>query len=117
MFDLFNSEAREFVDVSILDNFYQTLSFYPMPVVLCTTILKSGLTNIGSYSLCFPFGISKDHYMMLISRFLVSRYSILIVTHSPEWVTIIALICTLIRKVLLHEFGQSTSTFNWRFYL
>lgn len=39
-----------------------------MPVVMCTSISENGLTNIGSYSLCFPFGISKHHYMMLISR-------------------------------------------------
>ncbi len=39
-----------------------------MPVVMCTTVSENGLTNIGAYSLCFPFGISKDHYMMLISR-------------------------------------------------
>ncbi len=64
----FKSEKTNFVDVEILDNFYQTSSFYPMPVVLCTSLSESGLTNIGSYSLCFPFGISKDHYMMLISR-------------------------------------------------
>ena len=63
-----NSNKRDFVNVNILDNFYQTSSFYPMPVVLCTTVSENGLTNIGSYSLCFPFGISKDHYMMLISR-------------------------------------------------
>lgn len=68
VFDWFHSEDREFVDVQVLDNFYQTSSFYPMPVVLCTTVSDNGLTNIGSYSLCFPFGISKDHYMMLISR-------------------------------------------------
>lgn len=61
-------DKDEFVNVNILDNFYQTSSFYPMPVVLCTTVAESGLTNIGSYSLCFPFGISKDHFMMLISR-------------------------------------------------
>lgn len=61
-------DKDEFVNVNILDNFYQTSSFYPMPVVLCTTVAESGLTNIGSYSLCFPFGISKDHYMLLISR-------------------------------------------------
>jgi flavin reductase (DIM6/NTAB) family NADH-FMN oxidoreductase RutF len=64
----FTHYADKFVNVSVLDNFYQTSSFYPMPVVLCTTVSGNGLTNIGSYSLCFPFGISKDHYMMLISR-------------------------------------------------
>ena len=64
----FKKETTKFVNVSVLDNFYQTSSFYPMPVVLCTTVSENGMTNIGSYSLCFPFGISKDHYMMLISR-------------------------------------------------
>ncbi|GLR16027.1 hypothetical protein [Portibacter lacus] len=64
----FKEDKTDFVNVNILDNFYQTSSFYPMPVVLCSTVSENGLTNIGSYSLCFPFGISKDHYMMLISR-------------------------------------------------
>lgn len=64
----FNNPKTDFVNVNILDKFYQTSSFYPMHVVLCSTLSENGLTNIGSYSLCFPFGISKDHYMMLISR-------------------------------------------------
>ena len=64
----FNKEKTDFVNVNILDNFYQTSSFYPMPVISCTTLSDSRPTNIGSYSLCFPFGISKDHYTMLISR-------------------------------------------------
>jgi len=59
---------ENFREVKVLDNFYQTSSFYPMPVVLVTTVSKSGLTNVGSYSLCFPFGIADEHYMMLISR-------------------------------------------------
>ena len=57
-----------FVEVRVLDNFYQTSSFYPMPVILVTTISESGKTNIGPYSLCFPFGIADQHAMMLISR-------------------------------------------------
>jgi flavin reductase (DIM6/NTAB) family NADH-FMN oxidoreductase RutF len=60
--------ANGFSEILVLDNFYQTSSFYPMPVVMVTTVSKSGLTNIGSYSLCFPFGIAEKHYMMLISR-------------------------------------------------
>ena len=58
----------KFSEVAVLDNFYQTSSFYPMPVVLVSTVSENGLTNIGSYSLCFPFGIAGEHYMMLISR-------------------------------------------------
>jgi flavin reductase (DIM6/NTAB) family NADH-FMN oxidoreductase RutF len=60
--------TSEFVKVRVLDNFYQTSSFYPMPVILVTTIAEDGTTNIGPYSLVFPFGIADQHAMMLISR-------------------------------------------------
>ncbi|MBM3699685.1 MAG: hypothetical protein FJW68_02045 [Actinobacteria bacterium] len=57
-----------FEQVTVLDNFYQTSFFYPMPVVLVTTVSEDGRTNIGPYSLCFPFGIAGRRAMMLISR-------------------------------------------------
>ena len=62
--------SDEFVDVRILDNFYQTSSFFPMPVVLVSTLSESGQTNLGPYSLCFPHMITggRDHGMMLIAR-------------------------------------------------
>ena len=59
---------NEFVDVRILDNFYQTSSFFPMPVVLVSTIAETGQTNLGPYSLCFPYIIADQHAMILISR-------------------------------------------------
>lgn len=54
----------------ILDNFYQTSSFFPMPVVLVGTLSESGQTNLGPYSLCFPHIIAEDNEwaMMLITR-------------------------------------------------
>ena len=58
----------EFVSVRILDNFYQTSSFYPMPVVLMSTLAETGQTNLGPYSLCFPYIVATDHSMMLIAR-------------------------------------------------
>ena len=62
--------SEEFTDVRILDNFYQTSSFFPMPVVLVSTFAESGKTNLGPYSLCFPHIITggRDHAMMLITR-------------------------------------------------
>ena len=60
--------SSDFVDIRILDNFYQTSSFYPMPVVLVSTVAETGQTNLGPYSLCFPYGIAGEHSMMLISR-------------------------------------------------
>jgi flavin reductase (DIM6/NTAB) family NADH-FMN oxidoreductase RutF len=58
----------EFADVRILDNFYQTSSFFPMPVVLVSTVAQTGQTNLGPYSLCFPYIVTGEHSMLLISR-------------------------------------------------
>ena len=56
-----------FKDLRIVDNFYQTSSFFPMPTVLVGTVSEDGQTNLGSYSLCFPYYIAgKDHYTMLL---------------------------------------------------
>ena len=52
--------TNEFEDVKILNNFYQTSSFFPMPVVLVSTISNNGQTNLGPYSLCFPYRIAGD---------------------------------------------------------
>lgn len=57
-----------FTEVPIRDNFYQTSSFYPMPVTLISTLDESGQTNLGAYSLVFPYIISGRHSMLLISR-------------------------------------------------
>ncbi len=59
---------NDFTSVQILDNFYQTSSYFPMPVVLISTISPSGKTNLGPYSLCFPYIIAEKHSMLLISR-------------------------------------------------
>ena len=57
----------EFKDLRIVDNFYQTSSFFPMPTVLVGTISENGMTNLGSYSLCFPYYIAgKERYAMLL---------------------------------------------------
>ena len=56
-----------FKDLRIVDNFYQTSAFFPMPTVLAGTLSENGMTNIGSYSLCFPYYIAgKDYYAMLL---------------------------------------------------
>jgi flavin reductase (DIM6/NTAB) family NADH-FMN oxidoreductase RutF len=60
--------SDEFVDVRIVDNFYQTSSFFPMPVVLVSTVAETGQTNLGPYSLCFPYIVAGEHSMLLISR-------------------------------------------------
>jgi len=60
--------AHDFVDIRKLDNFYQTSSFFPMPVVLISTISESGQTNLGPYSLCFPYIVAGEHSMMLGTR-------------------------------------------------
>lgn len=59
-----------FQDLRIVDNFYQTSLFFPMPTILVGTLAEDGSTTFGPYSLCQPFYVAgKDYYaMMLICR-------------------------------------------------
>ena len=60
-------ELEGFKNMRIVDNFYQTSSFFPMPTIEISTIDEKGFTNIGSYSLCFPYYIAgKDYYAMIL---------------------------------------------------
>ncbi len=61
-------DIYDFEPVRILDNFYQTSSYFPMPVVLVSIVSESGDMNIGPYSLCFSHIVSEDHSMILICR-------------------------------------------------
>ena len=57
----------KFKDLRIVDNFYQTSSFFPMPTLLISTLDEEGNTTCGAYSLCFPYYIAgKDSYTMLL---------------------------------------------------
>lgn len=56
-----------FKNIRIVDNFYQTSSFFPMPTTLIATLDEEGNTNLGAYSLCFPYYIAgKDYYAMIL---------------------------------------------------
>ena len=59
--------SDNFRGVRILDNFYQTSSFFPMPVVLVCTIAESGQMNLGPYSLCFPYTVAGDTFQMVFN--------------------------------------------------
>ena len=57
-----------FKDLRIVDNFYQTSLFFPMPAVLVSTLSDDGATNCGSYSLIQPYYVAgKSFYAMLLS--------------------------------------------------
>ncbi len=56
-----------FEDLRIVDNFYQTSAFFPMPTVLVGTLAENGQTNLGPYSLIQPYYVAgKDYYAMLL---------------------------------------------------
>lgn len=56
-----------FKELRIVDNFYQTSSFFPMPTILISTIDDEGNTSLGAYSLCFPYYVAgKGYYAMLL---------------------------------------------------
>lgn len=58
----------EFKNIRIVDNFYQTSSFFPMPLCLVGTLDEKGeKTSFGAYSLCFPYYIAgKNFYAMIL---------------------------------------------------
>ena len=57
-----------FKELRIVDNFYQTSSFFPMPLTLIGTLNEDGtLTSFGAYSLIFPYYIAgKGYYAMVL---------------------------------------------------
>lgn len=57
-----------FKNLRIVDNFYQTSAFFPMPTILISTLDEEGHTTCGAYSLCFPYYIAgKKYYAMILS--------------------------------------------------
>ena len=59
--------SEDFRNVRILDNFYLTSSFFPMPVVLVCTIAETGQMNLGPYSLCFPYSVAGGRCQMVFN--------------------------------------------------
>ena len=59
---------NKFKDIRITDNFYQSSSFFPMPLTLIGTLNEDGsLTSYGAYSLIFPYYIAgKGFYAMVL---------------------------------------------------
>ena len=56
-----------FEDLRVVDNFYQTSLFFPMPTVVVSTLCEDGSTSLGPYSLCQPYYVAgKDYYAMLL---------------------------------------------------
>lgn len=57
-----------FENLRIVDNFYQTSLFFPMPTVIISTLCEDGKTTLGPYSLVQPYYVAgKDYYAMLLS--------------------------------------------------
>ena len=63
-----NYIMKSFKNVRIVDNFYQTSSYFPMPLTLIGTLDEKGeMTSFGAYSLVFPYYIAgKDYYAMIL---------------------------------------------------
>ena len=56
-----------FENLRIVDNFYQTSLYFPMPTVVISTLCEDGSTSLGPYSLVQPYYIAgKDYYAMLL---------------------------------------------------
>ena len=61
------SNVSSFENLRIVDNFYQTSLFFPMPTVIISTLCEDGSTNLGPYSLVQPYYVAgRDYYAMLL---------------------------------------------------
>ena len=57
-----------FENLRVVDNFYQTSLFFPMPTVVISTLCEDGMTTCGPYSLVQPYYVAgKGYYAMLLS--------------------------------------------------
>ena len=61
---------KDFKNLRIVDNFYQSSAFFPMPTTLIGTLDETGQTSFGAYSLVFPYyvGYREYHAMLLECR-------------------------------------------------
>lgn len=59
---------NDFKEIRMVDNFYQSSSFFPMPLTLIGTLDENGeKTSYGAYSLIFPYYIAgKGFYAMVL---------------------------------------------------
>ncbi|MCQ2742405.1 MAG: hypothetical protein MJ239_03805 [Bacilli bacterium] len=59
---------QDFKEIRVMDNFYQSSSFFPMPLTLIGTLDEKGeKTSFGAYSLIFPYYIAgKGFYAMVL---------------------------------------------------
>ena len=56
-----------FESLRVVDNFYQTSLFFPMPTVIISTLCEDGSTTLGPYSLVQPYYVAgRDYYAMLL---------------------------------------------------
>ncbi len=57
-----------FENLRVVDNFYQTSLYFPMPTVVISTLCEDGSTNLGPYSLVQPYYVAgKGYYAMLLA--------------------------------------------------
>lgn len=62
-----SKKMSSFEDLRIVDNFYQTSLYFPMPTVIISTLCEDGSTTLGPYSLVQPYYVAgKDYYAMLL---------------------------------------------------
>ena len=55
-----------FENLRVVNNFYQTSLFFPMPTVIISTLCEDETTNLGPYSLVQPYYVEGKDYSILI---------------------------------------------------
>lgn len=60
--------SPSWIEVPLRPRFFQSSAFFPMPVVLLSTLNPDGSANLAPYSLCFPLISEEGHRLMLVTK-------------------------------------------------
>jgi len=61
-------KSEKWVESPMHNNWYQASSYFLSSFALITTVNEDGITSIGPYQLCFPFGVIERREWIVISR-------------------------------------------------
>ena len=61
-------KKEDWVESPVHNNWYSASSYFLSSFALITTVNEDGITSIGPYQLCFPFGVWERQEWIVISR-------------------------------------------------
>ena len=106
-----------FENLRIVDNFYQTSLFFPMPTVIVSTLCEDGSTSCGPYSLVQPYYVAgKDFYAMLLNCRNSSNTAQHILANGNKHWALLNLVCVILTFLVLLPVFRINKKYRQRSY-